>query len=117
VGENAFTYDMRELGLYYRGYHTLMAHWRGNLTMDTFFEVDYESLVSAPREETRRLLDFLELPWNDACLRFFDTRRAVNTASFAQVRRPVYRSSIGSARPFHSHLQPLISALGDLART
>jgi tetratricopeptide (TPR) repeat protein len=116
VGENAFTYDMRELGLYYRGYHALMEHWRRTLSEDNFLEVDYESLVSSPRAETRRLIDFLGLPWNEACLRFFETDRAVNTASFTQVRRPLYRSSIGSALPFQSHLQPLISALGDLAR-
>jgi hypothetical protein len=117
VGGNAFTYDMRELGLYYRGYHALMAHWRRTLSKDIFLEVDYESLVSAPRAETQLLIDFLGLPWNDACLRFFETDRAVNTASFAQVRRPMYRSSIGSAQPLHSYMQPLISALGDLART
>jgi tetratricopeptide (TPR) repeat protein len=116
VGENAFTYDMRELGLYYRNYHALMAHWRRTLRKDTFLEVDYESLVSAPREQTQRLTDFLGLPWNDACLRFFETDRAVNTASFTQVRQPMYRSSIGRALPLHSYLQPLISALGDLAR-
>jgi tetratricopeptide (TPR) repeat protein len=115
VGDNAFTYDMRELGQYYRGYHNLMAHWRGTLSEDTLLEVDYESLVTAPRAETERLIDFLRLPWNDACLRFFETERAVNTASFTQVRRPLYRSSIGSALPLRSHLQPLISALGDLA--
>jgi tetratricopeptide (TPR) repeat protein len=116
VGDNAFTYDLRELGLYYRGYDTLMAHWRSTLPGNIFLEIDYESVVSAPRAETQRLLDFLGLSWNDACLRFFETARAVNTASFAQVRRPLYRSSIGSALQFHSHLRPLISALGDLAR-
>jgi tetratricopeptide (TPR) repeat protein len=117
VGENAFTYDMRELGLYYRSYHALMAHWRRTLGSDTFLEVDYETLVSEPGRETRRLIEFLGLPWNDACLRFFETQRAVNTASFTQVRRPMYRSSIGSGLAFRSHLLPLISALGDLART
>ena len=116
VGENSFTYDMRELGLYYRGYHALMAHWRSTLSTDAFLEVDYESLVCTPRAETQRLIDFLGLPWNDVCLRFFDTERAVKTASFTQVRRPMYRTSIGSALPLRSHLQPLVSALGDLAR-
>jgi hypothetical protein len=117
VGENAFTYDMQELGLYYRSYHSLMAHWRSTLSEDTFLEVDYESLVSAPRVQTQRLTDFLGLPWNDACLRFFETGRAINTASFTQVRQPMYRTSIGSALPLRSYLQPLISALGDLAPT
>jgi tetratricopeptide (TPR) repeat protein len=115
VGDYGFTYDMRELGLYYRHYHELMAHWRALLPPRIFMEIDYETLVSEPREETRRLLDFLELPWNDACVRFFETARLVNTASFAQVRRPVYRSSVGCSRPLRSYLQPLIAALGDLA--
>ena len=115
LGENSFTYDMQELGLYYRGYHALMAHWRRTLGKDTFLEVDYESLVSTPRAETQRLVDFMGLPWNDACLRFFETDRAVNTASFMQVRQPMYRTSIGSALALHSYLQPLIASLGDLA--
>jgi hypothetical protein len=115
VGGYGFAYDMRELGLYYRGYNALMAHWRRVLPAGTFMEIDYETLVSEPRAETQRLLEFLGLPWNDACMRFFETPRIVNTASFAQVRQPMYRSSIGRALHLRSHLQPLIAALGDLA--
>jgi tetratricopeptide (TPR) repeat protein len=115
VGDYGFTYEMRELGLYYRHYHALMAHWRSVLPPETLMEIDYETLVSEPHAETQRLLDFLALPWNDSCVRFFETARIVNTASFAQVRRPPYRSSIGCSLPHRSHLQPLIAALGDLA--
>jgi tetratricopeptide (TPR) repeat protein len=115
AGDYPFTYEMRELGLYYRHYHSLMAHWRSVLPAGTLMEIDYEALVSEPHAETQRLLDFLGLPWNDACDRFFETARIVNTASFAQVRRPPYRSSIGCSLPHRSHLQPLIAALGDLA--
>jgi Sulfotransferase family len=79
-----------------------------------FMEIDYETLVSEPRDETRRLLQFLDLPWNEACMRFFENSRIVNTASFAQVRRPIYRSSVGRAQALRTHLQPLIEALGDL---
>jgi tetratricopeptide (TPR) repeat protein len=115
VGDYGFTYEMRELGLYYRHYHNLMAHWRSVLPAETLMEIDYETLVSEPHAATQRLLDFLSLPWNDSCIRFFETDRIVNTASFAQVRRPPYRSSIGCSLPHRSHLQPLIAALGDLA--
>jgi Flp pilus assembly protein TadD len=115
VGGYGFAYDMRELGLYYRDYNTLMAHWRRVLPAGAFMEIDYETLVTEPHAETHRLLEFLGLPWNDACIRFFETARMVNTASFAQVRQPMYRSSIGRALPIRSHLQPLIAALGDLA--
>jgi hypothetical protein len=115
VGNLGFTYDLGELGRYYRSYHALMAHWRRVLPGSVFLEIDYETLVSEPEDETRRMLDFLELPWNDSCLRFFDTGRTVGTSSFAQVRRPLYRSSIGRAHPLARHLQPLLEALGDLA--
>ncbi|HXC07430.1 MAG TPA: sulfotransferase [Steroidobacteraceae bacterium] len=115
VGNWEFTYDLGELGRYYRGYHGLMAHWREMLPSETFLEIDYETLVAEPENETRRVLDFLGLPWHEACLRFFETTRRVGTASFAQVRKPIYRSSIGRARSLSPHLRPLIEALGDLA--
>jgi tetratricopeptide (TPR) repeat protein len=115
LGNWEFTYDLGELGRYYRGYHALMAHWREMLPGETFLEIDYEALVAEPENETRRVLDFLGLPWHEACLRFFETTRRVGTASFAQVRRPIYRSSIGRGRALSAHLRPLIEALGDLA--
>lgn len=115
VGNWEFTYDLTELGRYYRGYHALMAHWRDVLPSEIFLEIDYETLVAEPRSETRRVLDFLGLPWHEGCLRFFETARKVGTASFAQVRQPIYRSSIGRGRTMRSHLRPLLEALGDLA--
>jgi tetratricopeptide (TPR) repeat protein len=115
AGDFGFTYEQRELGAYYRHYHALMAHWRSLLPPRIFMEIDYEALVSESREETRRLLQFLDLPWNEACVRFFETPRIVNTASFAQVRRPIYRSSVGSSHALRQHLRPLIEALGPLA--
>ena len=114
-GDWGFTYELGELGRHYRGYHALMNHWRAALPGKVFLEIDYETLVAQPERETRRVLEFLGLPWNDACLRFFETARRVGTASFAQVRQPIYRTSIGRARSFRSHLQPLIEALGELA--
>ena len=92
-----------------------MAHWRSLLPEQVFMDIDYEGLVSDPQRETHRLLEFLDLPWNEACARFFETSRTVNTASFVQVRRPIYRSSVKSASSLRSHLKPLIEALGDLA--
>jgi len=115
AGDFGFTYEQRELGIYYQHYHGLMAHWRSVLPQRIFMDIDYEALVSAPRDETRRLLQFLDLPWNEACMRFFENSRIVNTASFAQVRRPIYRSCVGRTDALRPHLQPLIEALGDLA--
>jgi LPS sulfotransferase NodH len=115
AGDFGFTYEQRELGAYYRHYHALMAHWRSLLPEQVFMEIDYEALVSDPQTQTHRLLEFLDKPWHEACARFFETSRTVNTASFVQVRRPIYRSSVGSASSLRPHLQPLIEALGDLA--
>ena len=113
LGNFPFTYDLRELGLYYRSYHALMAHWRAVLPARIFMEVDYETLVSEPLE-SRRLVDFLGLTWDDACARFFESRRTVHTASAAQVRRPIYRTSVGRAASVMAHLEPLTEALGEL---
>jgi tetratricopeptide (TPR) repeat protein len=114
AGDLPFAYELRELGLYYRDYHALMAHWRGTLPADNFMEVDYETLVSQPDETTRRLVHFLGLPWHEACGRFFETARTVNTASFVQVRQPIYRSSVGRSAALLDHLRPLVEALGPL---
>jgi Flp pilus assembly protein TadD len=114
-GSLDFAYEMGELGRYFRGYHALMAHWRAALPQQIFLDLDYEKLVRAPYIETARLLDFLGVPWHDACLRFFDTPRMVGTASSTQVRRPIYRTSVQRTRPIRAHLTPLIDALGDLA--
>jgi tetratricopeptide (TPR) repeat protein len=115
LGTLDFSYELAELGRYYRDYHALMAHWRAHLPRHAFMDMDYESLVAAPEQQTRRMLQFLDLPWDEACMRFFDSGRTVNTSSFAQVRRPIYRSSIGRAHTLRSHLRPLVQALGDLA--
>lgn len=115
LGDFPFTYDLGELGLYYRHYHALMARWRSELPQRIFIEVDYETVVSKPVETTRLLVDFIGLPWNEACLRFFETPRAVNTASSAQVRRPVHGSSVGRAARLRPYLKPLVQALGELA--
>ena len=107
-----FTYDLAELGHYYRAYDALMDHWRAVLPGDRFIEIQYEALVDDLEGETRRLLAACGLDWDEACARFHETRRPVRTASTAQVRRPLYRSSLGRWRAFEAHLGPLLSALG-----
>ena len=111
VGNFPFAYDLRELGLYYRSYLSLMEHWRKALPAGNFMDVDYETLVSQPEETMRRLVDFLNLPWHEACTRFFETRRPINTASLAQARQPIYRSSVGRSAALRAHLLPLTDAL------
>jgi tetratricopeptide (TPR) repeat protein len=114
LGDLNFSYDLSELGRYFRSYHVLMQHWRAALPAAAFLEIDYENLVLDPRTQTARLLEFLGLPWHERCLHFFENRRKVSTASKAQVRRPIYRSSVGRAEGVRHHLQPLLTALGDL---
>jgi tetratricopeptide (TPR) repeat protein len=111
-GDNLpFSYDLAELGRYYRAYVKLMAHWRKLLGSDGFLEVDYEALVDDVEGQARRILGHCGLPWNDACLAFYETKREVRTASAIQVRQPIYRSSVGRWRPSASVLKPLLDAL------
>ena len=109
---NPFTYDLRELGLHYRGYARLMEHWRAVLPADRFIEVRYEEVVADLEGQARRLLGFCDLDWDEACLKFHQTRREVWTASSSQVRRPLYDSSVHRAQAYGEHLGPLIEALG-----
>ena len=103
---NAFIYDLDWLGHYYELYLQLMDHWRAVLPAP-MLEVNYEALVADQNAESRRLVEFLGLEWDDSCLDFHKTERAVVTASFAQVRQPIYRSSVGQWRRFEKQMKPL----------
>ena len=81
AGEQAFAYDQGKLGRFHLAHQALMAHWRAILPASHFLEVDYEAVVEDIEAQTRRMLDFLGLPWNEACLRFHETARPVRTAS------------------------------------
>ncbi|MBB5465764.1 hypothetical protein HDG32_001871 [Paraburkholderia sp. CI2] len=89
AGDQPFAYELTEPGEYYRDYERLMAHWRSVLPAGRFIEVDYEAVVDDLEGEARRLVNFLDLPWDDACLRFHENRRVVRTASLNQVRQPM----------------------------
>jgi tetratricopeptide (TPR) repeat protein len=107
-----FVYDLRELGLYYRCYEALMAHWRALLPSRRFTEVHYEDVIDNLECEARRLIAFCGLEWNEACLSFHATRRAVQTVSCMQVRQPIYRNSVGRWKSYARYLGPLLAALG-----
>ncbi|HVH84742.1 MAG TPA: sulfotransferase, partial [Steroidobacteraceae bacterium] len=106
-----FTSELSRLGKYYREYERLMAHWRAVLPAP-MLEVPYEALVADPEPWCRRMLEFCGLPWDERVLRFFATERAVQTASFWQVRQPIYLSSVGRWRHYRAHLGSLFDALG-----
>ena len=107
-----FSYDLTDLGRYYRCYLNLMAHWDAVLP-GKVLRVQYEKLVNDPEAGIRRLLAHCGLPYDPACLSFHTTRRAVRTASAEQVRQPIYTSGLGYWRHFDAHLAPLKAALGD----
>lgn len=103
----AFGFDLRQTADYYRDYWRLMAHWRERLTQP-ILEVHYENLVGDFEKQTRRVLEFLGLPMEQACLSFHERERQVKTASHAQVRRPLYQSSVGRYRNYQEQIETLI---------
>jgi tetratricopeptide (TPR) repeat protein len=113
VGHHPYAYDLAELGRYYRAYGQLMAHWRRVLPEGMIIDLPYESVVDDLEGQTRRLLAHCGLPWDESCLNFHRTDRAVRTASATQVRQPIYRSSVGRWRPSADQLAPLVTALAD----
>ena len=108
----SFSYDLGNIGAYYRQYCRIMEHWKAVLQVP-ILDVSYEALVEAPEQSMRRLLEFVGLDWQPACLRFFETERVVRTASFEQVRRPMYKTSIGKHQRYRRWLGPLQRALRD----
>jgi tetratricopeptide (TPR) repeat protein len=107
-----FSYDLGDLGRYYRCYLSLMDHWDAVLP-GKVLQVQYEELVRDPESNIRRLLEHCRLPFEPACLSFHETRRPVRTASAEQVRQPLYTSGVGYWRHFEAELEPLRLALGD----
>jgi tetratricopeptide (TPR) repeat protein len=101
-----FTYDLSELGRYYRAYEELMAAWGDAVPSSTILEVEYEEIVGDVEAQMRRVLGFCGLDWHDDVLRFHESRRPVRTASQTQVRRPLYATSVGRANALRSELEP-----------
>jgi hypothetical protein len=106
-----YAYDLGDLGNYYRCYTELMDHWTRFIPPDRMIEVRYEDLVADPDAQARRLAAFCDLSWDPACLDMRTNRRPVRTASAAQVRRPIYKSSVDRWRLSDAHLRPLLEAL------
>ena len=106
-----FSYDLEHFGLYYRDYVRLMAHF-DTVSPGSVHRIVHEQLLADPEAEIRALLDFLGLPFDEACLKFHETKRPVRTASAEQVRRPIDRGGADSWKRFETWLDPLKSALG-----
>jgi tetratricopeptide (TPR) repeat protein len=108
-----FTYELDEIGRYYRDYVELMAHFDAVLP-GRIHRVFYENMVGDTEAEVRRLLDYCALPFEPEVLRFHENQRAVRTASAEQVRQPIFRAGLDQWRHFEPWLDPLKSALGDV---
>lgn len=106
-----FTYDLTNLGYYYRDYVRLMDHW-DEVLPGRVHRVQYENMVADTENEIRRLLEYCGLQFEEGCLRFYETERAIRTPSSEQVRRPVYREGLEQWRHFEPWLGPLKDALG-----
>ncbi|MBV9552788.1 MAG: sulfotransferase [Alphaproteobacteria bacterium] len=111
MGSQPHTYNLGELGRYYRAYDRLMAHWRAVLPQGVMLEVQYEDLVGNLEGQARRMLAHCGLDWDPACLDFHKTERPIRTASALQVRVPIYRSSVRRWRPAEQTLFPLLDGL------
>jgi len=105
-----FSYSLQEVGRYYLAYRELMDHWRKSIP-GAFLEVDYETVIADQEGETRRMLDYLGLEWEEACLDFHRQRGPAATASAAQVRQPIYNTSVGLWRKYERQLAPLAGKL------
>lgn len=108
-----WSYDLRELGRYYRRYNALMQHWREQFP-GLMLEVRYEDVIADFEGQARRITEYLGLAWDDACLKFHETERPVRTASASQVRKPIYATSTNRWRKYEKYLGPLLEELGDI---
>lgn len=107
-GDLDFTYDLGMLGRYYQRYIKVMEHWHRTLPPGRILDVRYEDTVADIETQARRILDYIGLPWDPSCLKFYETKRPVATASVTQVRQPIYSSSVARWKRFEKHLGPLI---------
>ncbi len=105
-----FTYDLTDIGEYFLQYERMMDHWHDVLP-GRVLTVQYEDMVMDFEDQVRRLLEYCELPWEDACVNFHETERPVRTASSEQVRRPIYTESIHRWRNYEQYLDELIEVL------
>ena len=105
-----YAYDLKGLGQYYALYQDLMEHWKTVLP-DFIYDISYEDLVANQEEQSKALLAFLDLDWDPACLQFHKTARSVSTASFAQVRKPIYNDSVKLWKRYGKKIKPLLDVL------
>lgn len=109
-GSLDYAYKLEDIARHYNNYSEYVAHWRQVLTLE-MFDVDYEMLVARQEETTRSLIEFCGLQWEPDCLSFHKSAEVTRTASYAQVRQPMYGHAVGRWQCYEKHLQPLINTL------
>ena len=109
--DHPYSYDLRELGRYYRAYEVLMEHWRKVIPEGVMLDVTYEEVVDDLEGQARRIVAHCGLEWEPACLDFHKAERQVRTASVTQVRQPLYKTAVGRWKTYEDQLGPLIEAL------
>lgn len=105
-----WTYDLVDIGEYYKGYRKLMDHWQ-DVMPGAIHDIRYEDMVASPETQTRKLLEICGLPWDARVLDFQNREGLVKTASAAQVRQPIYGTSVGKWKKYERHLAPLLDVL------
>ena len=110
TGYHDYAYDLNDLGRHYREYQRLMTHYR-DVTGIPMLEVKYEELVNDTEKVSRQMIEYCGLDWDDRCLKYYESDRITRTASYNQVREPIYSRSVNRWKHYEKHLQPLIEAL------
>lgn len=110
VGNHGYTNDQKELGQYFKAYQTLMKQWQDRFP-EAVYEANYERMVADPEHEIAQLLNYCGLEPEEACFAFHKNKRAVRTASVAQVRQPIYKDALKASDPYRDFLQVLIAEL------
>jgi len=106
-----FTYGLAEAGSYYKSYVKLMNHW-DEVLPNKILRVNNEDIIDDLEGQVTKMLEFLELPFEDSCITFYETDRSVRTASSEQVRKPINKSGMGRWKPYAKNLKPLLDGLG-----
>ena len=110
---NGFANDLQDVAEYYKMYIDLMEFWHQKFA-GRIYDLNYEALTEHQEEETRKLLDYVGLDWEDQCLEFHETKRTVRTASATQVRQKMYQGSSEEWRNYEKHLEPMVELLRGL---
>lgn len=108
-----FSYNLEASAQYYKLYNELMKYWK-KILKDKILEINYEELVADQIIQTKKILEYCDLDWDDQCVNFYKSKRIVRTASVDQVRKPIYKNSVNSWKNYKSHIQPLINLLSNI---